>query len=136
MKAFKTVVVIWALLPLLTGLMDIVVGPSAWRNIGVDLSDLGFEDSVLDSQIRFVGTVWFGYGILLLACLKDLQKYAAILQGAFFIVFIGGLARVLSILSVGMPGTSTGDGFIVFALVIELLAMPALMFWFYRLRSE
>lgn len=136
MKAFKTTVVIWALLPLLTGLMDIVVGPSAWRNIGVDIGDSAFGDSVLDSQIRFVGTVWFGYGVLLLVCLKDLTKYAAILQGAFFIVFLGGLARVLSIISVGMPASSMGSGFIVFALVIELIIMPLLMFWFHRSKNS
>lgn len=133
MRVFKISVVIWALLPLLTGLMDIIVGPSAWKNIGVDLGPTEFSDSVLDSQIRFVGTVWFGYGVLLLICLKNLEKYASILQGAFLIVFLGGLARLLSILFVGMPESSTGTGFIIFALVIELVLMPFLMIWLRKL---
>lgn len=134
MKVFKVVIVIWALLPLLTGLMDIVVGPSAWRNIGVGLTDQAFADSVLDSQIRFVGTIWFAYGVLLLVCLKDLKRYGVILQGALFIVLLGGLARVLSIFNTGMPESSVGHGFVIFALAIELVLMSALIFWFRRLR--
>jgi phosphosulfolactate synthase (CoM biosynthesis protein A) len=129
MKAFKTAVVVWALLPLITGLMDVIVGPSAWQGIGVGLSAAGFADSVLDSQVRFIGTIWFGYGVLLLVCLKDVEKYSAILQGAFLIVFLGGIGRVISVFQAGMPEANPGHGFIIFALVIELVIMPLLMLW-------
>ncbi|MDF1693153.1 MAG: DUF4345 domain-containing protein [Zhongshania sp.] len=135
MKFFKFVVAIWALLPLLTGLMDILVGPSAWRGIGLGINDLALADSVLDSQIRFVGTIWFAYGVLLLVCLKDVKKYATILNGALFVVFLGGIARVLSIFMVGFPASSVGSGFIIIALLIELFLMPGLMFWFYYIRK-
>lgn len=132
MKAFKTAVFIWALLPLLTGLMDIIVGPSAWAGVGVMLSPAGFADQVLDSQVRFLGTLWFGYGVLLLCCIRQPQKYAAILRGALAIIFIGGIARLISIAQAGMPETESGRGFIVVALVIELILMPALLWWQHR----
>ena len=135
MKAFKTTVFVWALLPLLTGLMDIVVGPSAWQGIGVGLSEAGFADAVLDSQVRFLGTMWLGYGVLLLVCLRNIHKYAGILQGAFLFVFLGGIGRVISIVQAGMPAANPGYGFIIFALVIELVLMPLLMLWCYRLNS-
>ena len=136
MKGFKIAIIIWALLPIITGVMDVIVGPSAWQGIGVGLSAQSFGDSVLDSQVRFLGTVWISYGALLLVCVKDLQKYANILRGALLVVFIGGIARVISVAQVGMPDTEAGPGFIVFALVIELAVMPALLLWQHKVMKS
>lgn len=129
MKAFRITVLIWALLPLVTGLVDVLVGPSAWQGIGANLSERDFVDPVLDSQVRFVGLIWFGYGALLCFCLQDLQKYARLLRAALMLVFMGGIARLLSVFLVGMPDSGAGQGFIIFALVIELVLMPALLWW-------
>ena len=87
MKAFKNAIVVWALIPLFTGAMAILLGPSFWQNAGLELSPAGISDPMLDSQVRFLGTIWFGYGVLLCVCISDLQKYANLLRGALFLVF-------------------------------------------------
>ena len=70
MKGFRIAIVVFALLPIATGLADIVIGTSAWKGIGVGISEEGFKDSVLDSQIRFLATIWLGYGVLLCLCAR------------------------------------------------------------------
>lgn len=133
MKAFKIAVTVFAFLPLLTGAGDVALGVAVWEGIGVNLSEAGFRDSVLDSQVRFMATIWFGYGVLLCVCLRDLEKYGSILRGALFVAVLGGVARSISIFQVGMPETTLGSGFIIFALVIEFVGVPLLMWWQSRL---
>lgn len=136
MKAFKISVFVFALIPLLTGIGDVLLGVSVWKGLGVSLTDAGFLDSVLDSQVRFMATIWFGYGVLLCVCLRDLDRYANILRGALAFAFIGGIARVISIVQVGMPESEIGRTFIIFALVIEFVAIPLLIIWQHRLMAD
>jgi hypothetical protein len=129
MKGFRIAIVVFALLPIATGLADIVIGTSAWKGIGVSLSEEGLKDSVLDSQIRFLATIWLGYGVLLCLCARDPQKYANILRGALLLAVVGGIARLISLSQVGMPASESGSRFVVFALVIEFVVVPLLLLW-------
>jgi hypothetical protein len=103
MEAFKKGILAWAVVPLITGAIAILVGPPFWRLVGMELSAPGFSDPILDSQVRFLGTVWFGYGVLMCVCARDLKKYAGLLRTALLLVFLGGIARLASIAVVGMP---------------------------------
>lgn len=137
MKGFRIAVGIFALIPLLTGLGDVVKGVAVWQGLGADLTEAGFHDPVLDSQVRFLATVWFGYGLLLCFCLTDFEKYAGVLRGALVFAFLGGVARVISILQVGMPETEMGSTFVIVALIIEFLVIPILLVWqYFLLRSR
>ena len=132
MKAFKNAIVVWALIPLFTGAMAILLGPSFWQNAGLELSPAGISDPLLDSQVRFLGTIWFGYGVLLCVCVRDLQKYANLLRGALFLVFLAGIARLVSVAQVGVPDSSAGLLIITAVLIAELVLMPLLIWWQYR----
>ncbi len=136
MEAFKKAILAWALVPLFTGCMAILVGPPFWRLVGMQLSAPGFSDPILDSQVRFLGTIWLGYGVLLCACARDLERYSGVLRGALFLVFLGGIARLASIAVVGIPDTAPGVLIIVTVLVAELLLMPALLWWQHRVRPQ
>ena len=92
MKAFRVVVRALAVLALLTGAVDVLIGLPGQQKIGAALAE-GYTDPLLNSQLRYLGAVWFGFGVLLWHCLGDLPKYASIVRGAFIIVFIGGLGR-------------------------------------------
>lgn len=47
-----------------------------------------------------------------------------ILQLCFAIIVLGGIGRVVSLVQVGVPETSTASTFIAVALTIELLLVP------------
>lgn len=132
MTAFRAAIRALALIALLTGTVDVVLGLQAQQSIGAALEE-GYGDPLLNSQIRYLGAVWFGFGALLWHCLGDLARHAAILRGALLIVFLGGLGRLASVLQFGFPASAVGHGFVVFAIVIELIAMPLLLIWQHRL---
>lgn len=132
MEAFKKAIIAWAVVPLFTGTMAILVGPAFWKLVGMELSAPGFSDPILDSQVRFLGTIWLGYGVLMCLCARDLQNYAGLLRGALLLVFLGGIARLLSIAVVGIPGNTPGVLIITTVLIAELLLMPALLWWQHR----
>ena len=82
---------------------DVLLGLAAQATIGAALEE-GYGDPLLNSQIRYLGAVWLGFGALLWHGLGDLPKHSAILRGALTIVFVGGLGRVAAVLQLGPKG--------------------------------
>jgi hypothetical protein len=121
----RTVVVFLSLIALTTGAVDIVVGVHGQANIGVGQPAVAPVDPVLDSQIRFLGAIWLGFGAIQLACLRDLKRRALLLELCFAILILGGFGRALAIARSGLPAGGTGVIFIVAALAIELTLVPA-----------
>lgn len=132
MTAFRAVVRALAILALVTGSIDVLLGLAAQATLGAALEE-GYGDPLLNSQIRYLGAVWLGFGALLWHCLGDLPKHAAILRGALVIVFIGGLGRVASVIQFGFPASTVGHGFVIGATAIEIIGMPLLLLWMRRL---
>lgn len=132
MNAFRWAVRALALIALLTGAGDVIVGLAGQQMIGAALQE-GYSDPLLNSQIRYLGAIWFGFGLLLWVCSAHLFRYAGILQGALWIVFLGGVGRVLSVIQFGFPPSDSGTGFVIFAIAIEIVAMPLLVLWLRRL---
>lgn len=125
MVFLKIVTVVLSLIALVTGAMDVIIGVSGQANIGVGPAASPPFDPILDSQIRFLGAVWLGLGAIQLIALRNLQRYGSILQLCFGFIVFGGLGRALSLAIVGAPASGIGSVFVVVALVIELLLVPA-----------
>lgn len=132
MTAFRWAVRALALIALLTGAGDVIVGLSGQQMIGAALEE-GYGDPLLNSQIRYLGAVWFGFGLLLWYCLGDLPRHATLLRGALLIVFLGGLGRVASVVQFGFPPSEFGRSFVIGATAIEIVGMPLLLLWMGRL---
>ncbi|QQD19148.1 DUF4345 domain-containing protein [Spongiibacter nanhainus] len=125
-----------AILACLTGAMDILVGATAQANIGIALSKDQLLDPVLNSQIHFLGAIWFGYGLLLIYGLQDLGQRASLVAGALGFLILGGIGRLIAIAQSGVPESTAGIGFIIFALVVELLLAPVQVIALRRISSS
>lgn len=132
MTAFRWTVRALALIAVLTGAGDVIVGLSGQQMIGAALEE-GYGDPLLNSQFRYLGAVWFGFGLLLWHCLSDLPRRAPLLRGALLIVVLGGLGRVASVLQFGFPPSELGRSFVIGATAIEIIGMPLLLLWMGRL---
>lgn len=128
----KIVAVTLSLIALLTGAMDVIVGVAGQANIGVGPAASPPFDPVLDSQIRFLGAVWLGFGAIQLIALLELQRYGTILQLCFGITVLGGLGRALSLAIVGHPTSGIGSVFLAIAIAIELVLVPCAWIAFRR----
>lgn len=136
MRAFKTTLYLLALIPLFTGALNVVLGLQAQGLIGAQLSPEGFRDPLLNSQMRFYGAIWFGFGLLLCVCLSNIKIYSSLLRGSLAIVFLGGVGRIASLVQFGFPTEALSMAFVIAVTAIEIIGMPLLLWWHSHLSDK
>lgn len=103
----------------LIGLGHIAVGPEA-------VPDTGTPTATDDSQNRFFGAIFAGYGLAWIWAARRSPIPGDAVRWLAGIFFVGGLARLVSVAAHGWP-----HGFVIGLTVVEL-ALPALYFWLVR----
>ena len=78
----------------------------------------------LDSHYRYLSGLLFGLGVMFASCIPRIERKTALFRGLALVVLFGGLARLLSLVSFGVPGNGH-----LFGLAMELGVVPALAFW-------
>ncbi|MDH2387948.1 MULTISPECIES: DUF4345 domain-containing protein [Streptomyces] len=121
---FQSVILLLGLVVVGTALADIALGPSV-------LPGVVEADTTLDSNYRFFAGLWCTLGIVMLATVPHVERHALALRAVFGAVFLGGLARGLSYLSVGAPHALFTAG-----IGVELLLPPLLLLWSRRVCRE
>lgn len=124
MNALRRVVRIFCLLPLVTGSLDLVQGVRVLRPAGAVIPDRVADDPALNSQIKFLGAIWLGYGPTLWRVNADPRANAGLFRLLLGIFFLSGVGRAAAAVQFGRPGRPfTG------AMVLELLGAPLLLLW-------
>ncbi|MBX9740846.1 MAG: DUF4345 domain-containing protein [Beijerinckiaceae bacterium] len=77
-----------------------------------------------DSHFRYLSGLLVGIGLCFAATVPRVEAHAATFRLLTTIVFIGGLARLLSLAALGAP-----SGAMLFGLAMELVVTPALCLW-------
>jgi hypothetical protein len=85
----------------------------------------------LDSHFRYLSGLLLGLGIAFAACIPRIEHKGLLFRGLTVAVLCGGLARLLSLVSEGVP--SAGH---LFGLAMELGVVPALAVWQARVARE
>lgn len=116
-RLLQFAVAIACLVPLAVGGWSIVHGPHFLGHAATIPTDL-------DSHFRYLSGIFFGLGIAFATCIPNIEDKGPRfrLLGAF--VVCGGLARLVSLASVGVP--SAGH---IFGFAMELGVVPLLMLW-------
>lgn len=78
---------------------------------------------MLDSNIRFYSGLWLGIGIILLWLIPRVEREKSLLQVIAIFFFLGGMGRLISILTCGIPSP------IYFIYVLLELSFPLLALW-------
>ncbi|MSP17671.1 MAG: DUF4345 domain-containing protein, partial [Myxococcales bacterium] len=112
---------------ILVGLLHVVLGLRTDVMLGAKLPVEVISDPVLDSQNRFYGMAFAGYGALLLLCASDLRKYTALFRVVAAAIFLGGVARLIAMALHGAPTPP-----VLGLMAIELFAVPPLVWWHAR----
>ena len=131
MKSYVRVLKLVAPVFFVVGALHLILGPGADVLLGARLSAVTPGDAVLDSQNRFYGVAFTVYGVLLLLCASDLNKYQTVLRCVLGVFFAAGLARCVSIAISGSP-----TALVLGLLVTEIVAPPVLLWWLSRLDLE
>jgi hypothetical protein len=118
--ALQVAVVIGSIVPIAAGAAGIFLGPSL---VG------GPADSAdLDGHFRYLSGLLLGIGLAYLSAVPRIEqrRQRFLLLGA--IVFIGGLGRLLSVVTIGTPPSLPMIG----ALMMELAVTPLLTLWQFK----
>jgi hypothetical protein len=77
-----------------------------------------------DSHFRYLSGLLLGIGLCFGAAVPHIEAHAARFRLLTLIVFVGGLARLGSLLAAGTP-----SGGMIFGLAMELAVTPAICLW-------
>ena len=122
-RLLQIAVAIACLVPLSTGGRSVLFGPGFLRGVGEASIDL-------DSHFRYVSGIFLGLGIAFATCIPAIERQGTRFRLLGAMVVCGGLARLLSLLTVGVP--SQGH---VFGLAMELGVVPLLVAWQWRVEQ-
>ncbi|HET9638784.1 MAG TPA: DUF4345 domain-containing protein [Allosphingosinicella sp.] len=117
-RLLQLTVALACIVPLAAGAAGILRGPEMLRGVGSDVP------ADLDSHFRYLSGLLFAIGLGFATCILGIERKTARFRLLAFLVFVGGLGRLCSLISIGMPG-----GGHVFGLAMELVAVPLLVLW-------
>jgi hypothetical protein len=117
LRLLQLVVALACFVPLSTGGRSILEGPGFLGGV----TDVSTD---LDSHFRYVSGIFFGVGLAFVTCIPDIARKGPRFRLLGALVICGGLARLLSLIDVGVPGSGH-----VFGLAMELGVVPLLMLW-------
>jgi len=121
LRLFQAAASIAALVPLTAGTLGMIEGPEMLRGVGAAPVDL-------DSHYRYLSGLLAGIGVGFVSCIPAIERRGARFRLLGFIVVLGGLARLGSLIGAGTPGAGH-----LFGLGMELVVVPLLMLWQARL---
>lgn len=84
----------------------------------------------LDSQFRFQSGIYFGLAIMIWYAIPRIDRATALFRMIALAIFVGGLGRLLSWITVGQP-----DAIMTGAMFLEL-SVPLLLLWQNAIRTD
>jgi hypothetical protein len=112
-----------SLLSMYTAYQGIAYGAVNWYYGFADSQEYSKGLLMLDSNIRFYSGLWLGIGIVLLWIIPRIEHEKTMLQSIAIFFFLGGIGRLISILTCGIPSS------IYFIYVFLELSFPLLALW-------
>ncbi|VAV91722.1 hypothetical protein MNBD_ALPHA04-2243 [hydrothermal vent metagenome] len=116
MTAFRIFIILFALIPLYFGVTGVFLGAAQL------MEGMPFTQA-MDNQFRYLSGVYIGISMILFYCAGDVVGRALLFRGVVLAVFIGGVARAISYLTVGTPPPEQ-----VFGMGLELM-LPLSLLW-------
>tara|TARA_B100000315_G_scaffold259506_1_gene315845 strand:- start:1472 stop:1849 length:378 start_codon:yes stop_codon:yes gene_type:complete len=114
-RTLQIIIGVGGVAAVLIALLHIILGPATIPgSIPVN--------ATMDSEDRFYATIFLAYGLALIWCVRDIETKRRVLWFLTITFFTGGIARIISALSVGLP-----HPFFINMTLLEL-SLPILIF--------
>ncbi len=125
-KALQIALIILGFVPIVSGILGMMgIFDPVYASLGLP------SDPLLDSNLRFLSGVWFVVGIVVLATVRQIEKYFQLYLVVWSMIFVGGIGRLISIFVVGLPPIP----FIGFT-ILEVVGAPFFIYWHYSVSIE
>jgi Domain of unknown function (DUF4345) len=120
--ALRTILILGGIAAVLIALAHIALGPAS-------IPGSMPVNATMDSEDRFYAAIFLGFGIAVLWCARDIERRARFIRFLVALFFLGGCARVVSMVFVGPPNLLFQS-----LTALELLLPP--LVWFLLARIE
>nr|WP_315488706.1 DUF4345 domain-containing protein [uncultured Rhodoferax sp.] len=121
-RALQIVSALMGTVPVITGLVQLMgIHDPLYASLNLP------ADATLDSNMRFLAGVWLGLGLASLWLVPRITEETVLFRVLWLMIFLGGIGRVVSMASVGLPLTP----FIAFT-ALEILGAPLFVYWQHR----
>lgn len=90
-------IAVFGLFAIITGCADVLLGPHLLVANGAALGP-SVNEPWLDSQLRFLGSMWAGWGVLMIWACRDLRSRGDVFDILSAVLFLGGCGRIASLL--------------------------------------
>jgi len=118
-QALKILIMVFGAVCMAIALVHIGIGP---RSIPGSIP----VNATMDSEDRFYATLFLGFGAACIWTARDLSGRARVFDALMLVFFLGGVARLVSMAQVGLPGA-------LFQFLGSLeLVLPPLFVWMRR----
>jgi hypothetical protein len=118
-RSLSLVSTLFGLICVVIALAHIAIGPHA-------IPGAIPVNPTMDSEDRFYATLFFGFGAAIVWCSRDIGPRRRPFGLLLLIFFLGGIARLISVLQVGWP-----TPLFIFLGSLELI-LPLLFWWWAR----
>lgn len=112
------------LIPTITGGLSLILGARAFNVVGGSIPSEAVNNVVLDSEVRFLGAIWFGIGVVMYWVIPSIDQQTTLFRLLIGGIFLGGIGRLVSAFLVGIPPVQ-----FIAVIVLELIGMPLLVLW-------
>lgn len=120
-RLFQITVLVATVVPIAAGGRGALIGPAMIHGALPAPPDL-------DSHFRYLSGLLLGIGLVFAWAVPRLERHVGLFRALGLIVILGGLSRLLGAIEEGAPGIAHR-----FALMMELVVVPALLLWLGRL---
>jgi hypothetical protein len=118
-SALKYILYVMALVVAITGLNVLIGGASAIPG------STGGVEATVDNELRFFSVFWLAYGAFCFWVARNIQAQYNFIPAIALAFFIGGLGRLISMISVGSPAS-----ILIPAMVLEFI-IPIVIYGIY-----
>jgi hypothetical protein len=117
-RLLQIAVALASLVPLSMGTLSVLRSADVLRGVSQPLP------IDLDSHFRYLSGLLLGIGIAFVASIPAIERRGTLFRTLGFVILIGGLARLVSLLQAGVPGPGHQ-----FGLAMELIVVPLIVLW-------
>lgn len=123
----RLILIVTCVIVLFSGFLFVILGPHSLNIFGAVLSRESTADQAFNNIWRFISIMWLCYAPMCILIALDITRYGPVLVTYAVMMFAGGLARVWTAYTIGIPGTPMGWFLVQIAIFLDLTTPPLAM---------